>query len=280
MRRASPPAMASVLLRAGHPLPSAAVTTLVGALAVAWGRGPWGVLLVVLAVGAGQLSVGWCNDAVDAARDRSVGRRDKPVATGAVSPQVAAGAAGLGLAACVVLSLANGVLAGTVHLTGVAAAWAYDLGLKSTAWSWLPYAVGFGSLPAFVILGLPGTPAPAWWVVVAGALLGVGAHAANVLPDLADDAQTGVRGLPHRLGPTGARVLSVGGLTAAVALLALAPPGPPGPLSLAALVAVLALAAWGVRPGVGAGDRGAFRATIAAAAVAVGLLLTLPAPIG
>src|SRR3712207_7375206 len=31
--------------------------------------------------------------------------------------------------------------------------------------------------------------------------LGVGAHLLNVLPDLEDDAATGVRGLPHVLGP-------------------------------------------------------------------------------
>ena len=41
---------------------------------------------------------------------------------------------------------------------------------------------------------------PPPWVPVAGALLGVGAHLVNALPDLADDAATGVRGLPHRLG--------------------------------------------------------------------------------
>ena len=34
------------------------------------------------------------------------------------------------------------------------------------------------------------------WAVAAGACLGVAAHLANVLPDLADDASTGVRGLP------------------------------------------------------------------------------------
>jgi FtsH-binding integral membrane protein len=37
-------------------------------------------------------------------------------------------------------------------------------------------------------------------MVAAGALLGVGAHLLNALPDLADDAKTGVHGLPHRLG--------------------------------------------------------------------------------
>lgn len=39
-------------------------------------------------------------------------------------------------------------------------------------------------------------------IVVADALLGVGAHVANTLPDLDDDAATGVHGLPHRIGRT------------------------------------------------------------------------------
>ena len=38
------------------------------------------------------------------------------------------------------------------------------------------------------------------WVIAAGALLGTGAHFANVLPDLEDDRRTGVRGLGHRIG--------------------------------------------------------------------------------
>ena len=83
----------------------------------------------------------------------------------------------------------------------VAAGWAYNLGLKRTWWSWLPYAVAFGALPAFVSLAGPDGEAPPWWWPVAGALLGVGAHLLNVLPDLADDEATDVRGFPHRLGP-------------------------------------------------------------------------------
>ena len=81
----------------------------------------------------------------------------------------------------------------------VAAAWAYNLGLKSTVWSWVPYAVAFGGLTVFVALA--DDAAPPWWWPVGAALLGVGAHLLNVLPDLDDDAATGVRGLPHRLGP-------------------------------------------------------------------------------
>ena len=39
-------------------------------------------LLVTAAVLAGQLSIGWSNDLIDARRDRAVGRTDKPLAVG------------------------------------------------------------------------------------------------------------------------------------------------------------------------------------------------------
>jgi 4-hydroxybenzoate polyprenyltransferase len=103
--------------------------------------------------------------------------------------------------ATVVLSLLCGLLAGVVHLLTVASGWAYNLGLKSTVWSWAPYAFSFGGLVVFVSLADVPAHWPPWWLPVAGALLGVGAHLLNVLPDLDDDAATGVRGLPHRIGP-------------------------------------------------------------------------------
>jgi 4-hydroxybenzoate polyprenyltransferase len=45
-------------------------------------------------------------------------------------------------------------------------------------------------------------------------------HLTNVLPDLDDDARTGVRGLPHRLGPrVSAIVAAIGVVGGAVAVL-------------------------------------------------------------
>ncbi|MEU8569864.1 UbiA family prenyltransferase [Streptomyces pathocidini] len=213
------------LLAACHPLPSAAVTVLVTVLAASAGRSGVGCALVACAVLAGQLSVGWCNDAIDAHRDVAAGRSGKPVVAGAVTAGGVRAAALCALVLCVPLSLASGMAAGVVHLAGVAAAWAYNLGLKSTAWSWFPYAIGFGGLPAFVTLGLPGRPWPPWWVVAAAALLGVGAHLANVLPDIDDDLRHGVRGWPQRLGATRARLLLPVPLLAATGLLIL-PNGP------------------------------------------------------
>lgn len=211
-----------------HPGPVVAVTALMAGLAVTAGQSAARCVLTAAAVLTGQLSVGWCNDAFDARRDIATGRRGKPVVDGTVGVTEVWVAAYAALALCVPLSFACGLWAGAVHLAGVAAAWAYDLRLKATAWSWAPYAVGFASLPAFVALGLPGQPWPAWWVVTAGAFLGVGAHLGDVLPDIRGDLATGVRGWPHRLGPDGVRLLLPVPLVAASAVLVLGPAGPPG----------------------------------------------------
>ncbi|WSQ08832.1 UbiA family prenyltransferase [Streptomyces sp. NBC_01231] len=229
------------LLLATHPAPSVAVTAVVTALAAVSGRGGAGTALIAAAVLTGQLSVGWSNDLIDADRDVAATRHDKPLATGAASARAVTLAAGCALAACVPLSLANGWRAGSAHLIGVAAAWGYNLGVKRTAWSWLPYAVAFGLLPAFVTLSLPGTPWPHWWAWAGAALLGVGAHAANVLPDIDDDLAADIRGLPQRGGHRGARVLAAAALAAGSAVLVLGPAGPVGFPARAGLVATCAL---------------------------------------
>ncbi|MDP9405960.1 MAG: UbiA family prenyltransferase, partial [Actinomycetota bacterium] len=190
---------ALALARCSHPAPTVAVTlfTLAMALGVA---GNARAALITAAVAAGQLSVGWSNDWLDRARDRRVGRRDKPLVTGAVTDATVGGGAVAALAACAVLSLATGALAGAVHLLAVAFAWSYNLWLKATPASPLPYAAAFALLPAFITLAGPGRAVAPGWALVAGGLLGAGAHFTNTLADFREDAATGVRGLPHRLG--------------------------------------------------------------------------------
>lgn len=193
--------MSAGLIRAAHPGPTATVVLLAVLLGVSFGVTAPLLVLLAAAVLAGQVSVGWGNDLLDESRDRAVGRTSKPLVGGAVSTGTVRAACGTALVLVVPLSLACGWLAGLVHLLAVASAWAYNLGLKATWWSWLPYAVSFGGLVLFVWLVSPATGTAPWSLVAAGSLLGVGAHLANVLPDLADDERTGVRGLPHRIGP-------------------------------------------------------------------------------
>ncbi|HLR28808.1 MAG TPA: UbiA family prenyltransferase [Ruania sp.] len=220
---------AVALVRACHPAPALLVTVLATAWAVGIGSSGGTIVLVSLAVLTGQLSVGWSNDWLDAGRDAVTGRADKPTVTGAVTAGLLRRCALVAVVLCVGLSLATGWVAGLVHLVTVACGWAYNAGVKSTAWSWLPYALAFGVLPLFVVLaGFPHAAVPVW-LMVATALLGVGAHVANTLPDLGDDRRTGVHGLPHRLGRRASSVLAPLVLMLAVLVVAVGPGAFGGP---------------------------------------------------
>jgi 4-hydroxybenzoate polyprenyltransferase len=230
---------------------------------------------VVAAVFAGQLSIGWSNDAIDAERDARSVRSDKPVATGAIPRATVAMASIAALLVTTGLSLATGLVAGAVHLLFVACGWAYNLGLKRTGFSFVPYAIGFAALPSYVVLALPGGGSVPWWLATAGGLLGVGAHLVNALPDLDDDLATDVRGWPHRLGYRRASIGAALTLGGASALLTLAPPGRPSAAALAGLtiaVAASAVVAWFAAQRAVAG-RALMLGVIVVALVDVGLLV-------
>ncbi|QHC64304.1 1,4-dihydroxy-2-naphthoate prenyltransferase [Rathayibacter festucae] len=265
-----------LLLASSHPGPTVTVTVLATVLAAASGHPPGIVVLVALAVLAGQLSIGLANDWIDADRDRAVGRTDKPVALGRISVGEVRAAA-LGTAAvAVVLSLLLGPVAAVAHLVLVAAGWAYDAGLKRTAFSVVPFLVAFGLLPV-VSVAAGGGQLPAWWAIATGAVFGVAIHCTNVLPDLVDDAATGVRGFPHRLGLRLSGVVAFGSLMLGAVLVLLGqvvgddPVGGPGVvLAVVATVAVLVLAAAGIRLVLtGPPTRTLFRLVIASSLVLV-----------
>jgi 4-hydroxybenzoate polyprenyltransferase len=191
---------AGALARSTHPVPGIAVTAVAVLLGVAVGLEWWRVVLLGLAIALDQASVGLSNDAVDAHRDREAGRTDKPVARGDIGARPAYLTAIAMAVLSLVVTLPLGVLALAAHAIALGSAWLYNVVAKSTPVSVLPYVVSFGLLPAIATLASPQPVWPQWWAMAAGALLGVAAHLANVLPDLDDDRRTGVRGLPHRLG--------------------------------------------------------------------------------
>lgn len=208
------------LIRASHPLPTAAMTVIVTLCAVSLGWRIPGVLGVALAVLLGQVSVGWSNDAFDADLDRRSGRRAKPVVVGSVTARLLWTMAVASAAACVVASVAAaGLVGGAFHVVAVAAAWSYNLALSRTTWSWLPYAIAFGCIPGFLTWGLDQGPPPAW-MVVTFALVGVSAHLANALTDLESDRSAGVGGAAVHLGAQSTVVLGWSLLGAATTILA------------------------------------------------------------
>jgi len=211
------------LVIASHPGPSLVITAMATVLAAEAAPHGFGPVLVAPAMLAGQLSVGWSNDACDAARDVAAGRTDKPVARGEVTVASLWVAAVVSVLAALAMSAAISLVTLGINALLIGAGWAYNLGLKSTPWSGVMFLLGFGPLPAYAASTLPGQPTPRFWVCVAAALVGLGAHFANVLPDLAADLRSGVHGLPQlvaaRWGPGAARAAALVLLLSASALL-------------------------------------------------------------
>lgn len=264
------------LIMSSHPVPTAAVTAFaagLGALAGLWiGSG----VLVTAAVFFGQLTIGWSNDAIDFERDRVNDRSDKPIAEGDISRRtvaVAAWAAGiLTVAVSIMLAVGPGWQAGIAPVVIAASGLLYNFGAKATVWSWLPYAVAFGSLPAAATLALPAHPWPVWWAMLAGALLGVAAHFANVLPDLIADERTGVRGLPHRLGSAVSAIIGPFLLLSATLVILFGSAERPDRWRILAAVGFAVIACVGARAGVvSPGRRELFIAMIGLAGAAIAL---------
>ncbi|MBH0129254.1 UbiA family prenyltransferase [Salinibacterium sp. NK8237] len=270
--------MFRALARSTHPGPTIAVTLI--AFALAWGSGldGWRIAVVTVVILFNQLSIGLSNDWLDAARDRRTGRTDKPIASGEVSAGLVASVALVAAAASVGLSLLLGPLAAAAHGVFLASGWLYNLGLKSTVASVVPYIAGFGALPAIVTLAAQPPQLAATWVIAAGALLGIAAHFSNVLPDLDDDRETGVRGLPHYLGSRASGAIIAVSLVAASLAIVFGPGTPPttiGYIGVGAIGAIAVVSATLIARNIM--KRMLFCLSIAAALISVALLL-LSAP--
>jgi hypothetical protein len=177
-------------------------------------------------------------------------------------------AALLAMAACIPLSLVYAVGAALAHFAALASALLYNVRLKSTIVSVLPFAIGFGLLPVVVTLGLaPPRVAPPW-AIAAGALLGSAGHFTQTLADIPADRKLGIAGLPQRLGRRASVLVAAALLTVAMVVITVGP-GRPAPLDLAGL-ALVTLGAMCVGGAAWLGRwKLAFRVTLAGAVMAV-----------
>jgi 4-hydroxybenzoate polyprenyltransferase len=262
------------LVRTAHPGPTLFNTAVMVALVVRVGLGVGGAVAVAIAIFLGEVSIGWSNDAFDAPRDAAGGRSDKPIVAGDISRRTVAIGALVTLVLAVGICFAISTATGVINLVMLGAGWAYNARLKGTVASGLMFVVGFGLIPAFAASTLPGQPWPRTWTLVAAALLGLGAHFANALPDLAADRAAAVKGLPQLVaagpgGPIVARAIALMLLVGASVLIVLAPPGPPGVVGVVALVLVGVLAVAGA---VGRGRR-PFQAALAISGVDVAMFV-------
>jgi 4-hydroxybenzoate polyprenyltransferase len=166
-----------------------------------------------------QFSISALNDYFD--REVDKGRVNKPVARGIISPGSALWIGVILAIGAVALAVPLGGWVTLFTAIGLGGGLLYDVGLKYTAFSWLPFAIAFPTLPLWAWAGAypdGEIPARLLWVWPVGAVLVLGIHLADTIPDLASDSAAGVRGLAHRLGLQGSLTLCWGAFAAALML--------------------------------------------------------------
>ncbi|HEX3213559.1 MAG TPA: UbiA family prenyltransferase, partial [Actinomycetota bacterium] len=109
-----------------------------------------------------QYAAGALNDAVDVEADAAADR-GKPIQRGVISRRAVATAAVVAGVASLGFGLALGPATFALAVVGLACAWSYDLWLKGTMFSALPFAVAVPVVPLFGYgaAGRPRSPPPA-----------------------------------------------------------------------------------------------------------------------
>lgn len=192
-------------IRLAHPLPTALnAGVAVGLTLIAGGGASEAVLAAITMLGV-HTSIGALNDLIDLSTDR--GRAEKPLAAGAVSERAArsviASGAAIGLGAASLL----GPLSLQIAAAGAALGYIYDLGLKRTWASFVPFAAGVALIPLFAWSAAGREPTLEIVLLCAAALPGGSALALqNALADYRLDTAAGMRSAVVRIGERSSRV--------------------------------------------------------------------------
>jgi len=197
-----------VFLRAAHFGPTVIVSITTFLLAISQ-YSIIDALRVALAIFAGQLVVGWSNDFIDAPLDIAAQRTKKPIVSKELKPEQLKKSIVFALIAAFLLSLFSplGITGTLVHFLGILSATFYNLKLKPTILSPLPYIVSFGALPWAIYL--PAENQPPLWLYLDFMIIAVAFHFFNVLKDFQWDINQGILGLPQRLGKNVSLIISI-----------------------------------------------------------------------
>jgi len=208
------------LLRASHFGPNLLVTFISLFFAqLYWWEGP--AFIIAIGVFCGQLVVGWSNDVIDYQDDLLHNRQKKPLVSGQISLKLLQSSLRVMLLLAILMNLFGplGFVGGGLSVLAIGWAVAYNFYFKFTIFSWLPYAIAFGSLPS--CMALSKGQAPELWMWLGGALLGTAAHFLNVIKDMDQDHMSGIKGLPQRFGTRASVIAAIVLIASAVTLLLL-----------------------------------------------------------
>jgi 4-hydroxybenzoate polyprenyltransferase len=209
-----------VAARVIHPFPTMLnVGATVVLATIANGGVPSASVLARLAAAmfCAQAAIGAANDYCDRDLD-ALTKPHKPIVRGVIEPSTALLLAGLFAIAAGALAATFGPLSIAAGAGGLAAGLAYDVRLKRSLLSPLPFMVALPALPFWVWLSLDRFPGVLWWLVAFAPLAALAVHISNTLPDLESDTRAGVRGLAHTIGLVASITVGWGSFAAAIAL--------------------------------------------------------------
>jgi len=190
------------LVAAAHPFPLGtvmALTALVAAASAGWEPSGGRLALLLAAMFGSQLAIGWSNDLLDRESDARH-QPWKPVPSGLVDAKQLRFAIGVALAVSIGCGVALGMGALLLLVAGTACGLGYNLGLKDSRLSAVPFVVALAILPPFVWSALGVYRGEFLWLYALGSPLALAAHVANTLPDLEADMEAGRKGLVVTLG--------------------------------------------------------------------------------
>ena len=228
------------LLRLAHPLPTLLNAVAAAALATVAGAGPSAAGLVALTMLGVHTCIGASNDYLDRHRDR--GRPEKPIASGALPPSAGLLLSAVGITVGLIAAAQVSTLTFALAVTGALVGATYNVWLKHTALSWLPFALGVSIIPAFAWSTVSSVlPTPILTLSLISLPGGAALALQNSLADRALDLQSGMRSAAVRLGErTAFGLLALLHLVTLTALLAFAP-GNTSPTTLAVAALLLAI---------------------------------------
>ena len=203
-----------------HPFPLALNVAATAALAVIASDGlpPTSALLRLTgAMFCVQAAIGASNDYFDRDLDART-KPFKPIVRGLVAPRDALVLAGGFVLAAGALAATMGPLSFVVGAVGLGAGLAYNVRLKRSVLSAVPFMVALPALPFWVWVSLGRFTSDLWWLIPFAPLAGLAVHLTNTAPDLDADRRAGVRGLAHVIGIGPTLLLGWGSFAAAIGL--------------------------------------------------------------
>lgn len=180
-------------------------TALFGLLAAGGDPAPGQFALLLIGMLGGQIAIGatneWCDREADA-----IDKPHRPIPAGLVPRSGALVLAAFGLLAMTLAGLALGVWGFLLLIVMIGAGLVYNVKLKRTPLSWLPYFVALPLVPTWAWVVMERFQPELLWLYPIGALFVLAIHISQTLPDIGADRSRGEHGISVILGRRWAEV--------------------------------------------------------------------------